>query len=39
MNLGRKRSLPLNPFVHAAAFDRKGYTLPECAVRVDTMPW
>jgi uncharacterized protein (DUF2235 family) len=39
MNLGRKRSLPLNPFVHAAAFDRKGYALPERAVRVETMPW
>ena len=39
MNLGRKRSLPLNPFVHAAAFDRKGYSLPERAVRVETMPW
>jgi hypothetical protein len=39
MNLGRKRSLPRSPLVHAAAFERKGYRLPECAIRVDTMRW
>jgi uncharacterized protein (DUF2235 family) len=39
MNLGRRRTLPTNPLVHAAAFDRKGYTLPPDAVRVDTTAW
>jgi hypothetical protein len=28
-----RRSLPLNPLVHAAEFDRKGYSLPESAMR------
>src|SRR5208283_4331336 len=35
MNLGHKRTLPSNPLVHAAAFDRKGYRLPSRAIRVD----
>jgi uncharacterized protein (DUF2235 family) len=38
-NLGRRRTLPPNPFVHAVALERKGYTLPPGAIRVDTMPW
>jgi uncharacterized protein (DUF2235 family) len=38
-NLGRRRTLPLNPLVHAAAFGRKGYSLPPGAIRVDTTPW
>ena len=28
MNLGHKRTLQHHPLVHAAAFDRKGYSLP-----------
>ena len=39
MNLGHKRTLPPNPLVHAAAFDRKGYSLPWGSIRVDTTPW
>ena len=38
-NLGRRRILPLNPLVNAAAFGRKGYSLPPGAIRVDTTPW
>lgn len=39
MNLGRRRTLPSHPLVHAVAFERKGYRVPPGAVRVDTMPW
>jgi uncharacterized protein (DUF2235 family) len=38
MNLGQKRTLPSNPLVHAAAFDRKGYSLPPGAIKVDATP-
>jgi uncharacterized protein (DUF2235 family) len=39
MNLGRRRTLPPNPLVHVVAFERKGYSLPPGAIRVDTTPW
>jgi hypothetical protein len=38
MNLGRRRTLPANTLVHAAAFERKGYSQPDGAIRVDTTP-
>jgi uncharacterized protein (DUF2235 family) len=39
MNLARRRTVPPNPLVHAAAFDRKNYSVPDGAIRVDTPPW
>ena len=39
MNLGRRRTIPATPLVHAVAFDRKNYDLPAGAIRVDTAPW
>jgi hypothetical protein len=39
MNLARRRTLPLDPLVHAAAFDRRGYTVPPGAARVETTQW
>ena len=38
-NLGRRRTLPPSLFVHAAAFDREGYSVPPGAIRVETAPW
>jgi uncharacterized protein (DUF2235 family) len=43
MNLGRRRTVPKappkEPLVHAVAFERKGYTVPDGAIRVETDPW
>ena len=39
MNLGRRRTIPPSPLVHAVAFERKMYTPPAGAIRVDTLPW
>ena len=39
MNLGRRRTIGQNPLLHAVAFERKGYPLPDGAIRVDTTPW
>jgi uncharacterized protein (DUF2235 family) len=39
MNLARCRTMPANPLVHAVAFDRKNYSLPPGAIRIDTPPW
>jgi uncharacterized protein (DUF2235 family) len=39
MNLARRRTLPLNPWVHAVAFERRDYNVPAGAIRVDTLPW
>ena len=39
MNLGRRRTLPKVPLVHAVAFARKGYQVPDGAIKVETDPW
>jgi uncharacterized protein (DUF2235 family) len=39
MNLGRRRTLPASPLVHAVAFARKGYDVPDGAIKVETDPW
>jgi len=39
MNLGRRRTIPANPLVHAVVFDRKNYALPPGAIRVETTSW
>jgi uncharacterized protein (DUF2235 family) len=39
MNLARRRTMPSNPLVHAVAFDRKNYSLPNDAMRVATSSW
>jgi hypothetical protein len=39
MNLGRRRTLPKAPLVHAVAFERKGYQVPDGAIKVETDPW
>ena len=39
MNLGRRRTLPKVPLVHAVPFARKGYQAPDGAIKVETDPW
>jgi uncharacterized protein (DUF2235 family) len=39
MNLARRRTLPKTPLVHAVAFVRKCYNIPDGAIKVETDPW
>jgi len=39
MNLGRRRTLPPHPLVHAVAFERKLYSPPAGPIRIETTPW
>jgi uncharacterized protein (DUF2235 family) len=39
MNIARHRTLPKVPLVHAVAFARKGYNVPDGATKVQTDPW